>query len=67
MSCEYAAEHLRGAIKALESDDVLKSLSEVAEALKLVFESGEIAELALTPYDEIPHQLMSLVDAVESA
>ncbi len=67
MICEYAAEHLKGAVKALERDDVLKSLSEVAEALKLVFESGEIAELALTPYDEIPHQLMSLVDTVESA
>ena len=62
----FADESLRDAIKALDSDDFNGALRSISRALSAIFESGELPELATTPYDDIPNDLNNLVDALES-
>lgn len=66
MSCEYAAGHLETAAAQVARGDVPAGLREIAEALRLIFESGDIPEDVVHSVADMPSDIARLVDALDS-
>lgn len=67
MSVQYATQHLEAAQLALKEERLPEAIRQISEALKLIFESGDLSEVAVLPYDTIPQDLLGLVDMIESS